>query len=433
MRSRAEVRSLLENALRAASIVLLGLLVWLSLDRGRDEDLESTRSATLDAALARWSASAVAPARIAVRLDSTPSPRSRDWLSALRGAGSAVSWHGELPATAVSVQPVRSPRGGFQVLAAAPERAATVVSDEVGPLDTASAAGGGAAFAVPSATGSIAVSVPGATAIARIPSAATVKRVLVLGSAGWESKFVVAALEEDGWIVDAVMHVAPGISVTQGASAPLDTSRYSAVVALDGAAASRAPDIARYVASGGGLVIAGNAASIQAFAALRAGTPGRLEAPQALSTSAGTTSLRSLAFIPIAGLEPDAIALERRASSTAIAARRHGAGRVVQQGYLDTWRWRMSGGDNSVSEHRDWWTRTVAAAAYAGSTPRAGDAGVTSPAPLASLVAALGPAAPAPDAGIMSRAGGVPLWLLATVLAACLLGEWASRRLRGLR
>jgi hypothetical protein len=433
MRSRAEVRALIESALRVLSIGLLAWMLWLAVDRDRADRVESASSATLTSSLARWSTAGVAPDRIAVELDSTPSPAARDWLAALRGAGSEVAWSGDLAPAGIEVQPVRSPRGGYTALTAARNGAPVIVSDEVGPIDTANASGGGSAFTIPSATGVISASSGKSTARALLPQPVSVKRLLVLGSAGWETKFAVLALEEDGWKVDASMYVAPGVTVTQGAVSQIDTARYSAVIALDGSAASRAGDIARYVVSGGGLVIAGSAASIEGLSALRAGSPGRMEAPEALSAEAGSTTLSSLPVIPVAGLRPDAVALDRRGAAVAVAARRHGAGRVIQTGYLDTWRWRMSGADKSSDAHRAWWTRAVASVAYAGITAPAPAAEQLSAAPVAHLVESLGVPTPVPQQSLASATGAISLWLLFGLLAASLLGEWASRRLRGMR
>lgn len=431
MRSRAEIRGTFEGILRAASIALLAWMLWLSLDRGRSERIVMARSASLGAALREWSSEGKAPDRIRAQLDSTPSPRQRDWLAALGAAGSRTTWSGDVPAVGISVQPVVSPRGGLTVLAAAPRGAAVRVADDVGPMDTTEASGGGARFVVPSANGPIRARVAGATARAPPPDSIVLRKVLVLGTAGWESKFVVAALEEDGWKVDAEMPVAPGVSVRQGSIGPIDTARYSAVVALDTAAARHAMEIVRYVSSGGGLILSGSAASLEAFGSIRAGVPGRVDAGAILASEPGATTLRSLVLLPVVLLKADAIALDRRGGLVSAAARRHVAGRVLQQGYLDTWRWRMSGGDASLAEHRAWWTRSVASVAYA---PRMRVAGQgEDDAPVARLVAALGPPSQGGAPGLVSAAGSVSLSLLFVFLSFCLLAEWASRRLRGSR
>ena len=422
----------METALRVVSVAVLAWMFWLSLDRARPETFASARSANLNNALRDWTTAGIAPDRIVAQLDSTPSDIDRDWLRALRSSGSSVTWRGELVPVALSAQAIASPRGGWAVTAAAPTTSKIMVSDEVGPLDTAVAASGGARYAIPSASGTVTARVGGSTASASLDDSVRIKRVLVLGSAGWETKFVVAALEEDGWKVDSDMRIAPGVDVSQGSLSPIDTSRYSAVVALDATAAPRATEISRYVSSGGGLVLAGASGSLDAFSALRAGATSRAVTPSVLESEPGSVDLNALRFIPIAGLRGDAIALERRNGNITAAARRHGAGRVLQEGYLETWRWRMSGGDTSPAEHRAWWTRSVASVAYA---PHSRIATGTKPdnAPVARLVAAIGPASSARPASLSSASGSISLWLLFAILSFSLLGEWASRRLRGSR
>lgn len=421
----------MEAVLRAVSIALLAWMLWLSLDRGKPETVASARSANLGAALRAWASAGTAPDKISIQLDSTPVPRDRDWLAALRSAGSGVSWSGDLPAAGVDVQPVASPRGGLTVLTAAPSAARINLVDDVGALDTADARGGGARFAIPSASGIVRAKVGGTTASARDADSVQIKRVLVIGNAGWESKFVVAALEEDGWKVDAQLRVAPGISVTQGSINPIDTSRYAAVVALDVSAGSHASDIVRYVSSGGGVILAGTAASLDVFSPIRAGAPGR-STGALLASDPGATTLRAVPLVPIAVMRGDAIVLDRRDGAIAAAARRHIGGRVLQHGYVDTWRWRMGGGDASLADHRAWWTRAVAGIAYAPriarSVPEPTDA-----APVAGLIAALGEPSPRQASSLASAAGSVSLWWLFALLSLSLIAELTSRRMRGAR
>ncbi|MDB4881759.1 MAG: NmrA-like family [Gemmatimonadetes bacterium] len=423
--------------MRAASLVLLSWMLWLSLDRSRAPEVRSTDSAGLPRALVAWSTEAVAPVAIHVRLDSTPAPRHRDWLAALGAAGSTVSWSGALPSLGIAVQPVAAPRGGLIVRASAADGATLALSDALGALDTARARDGGARFSLASASGAIVVHSGGSRALAQLPDSARLHRVLVIADAGWESKFVVAALEEDGWKVDAELRVAPGVNVTQGSAGAIDTSRYSAVIALDAAVAPRATELARYVAEGGGLILAGDAASVAALAPLRAGGTGRVEPAPHIGAEAGAVTLRSLAVFPVTGLKSDAVALERRDGVVTMAARRYVAGRVLQIGYADTWRWRMSGGETSVADHRAWWTRAVSSVAYTARDAQhdglISDDDAANSAPLATLVEALGAPSARPSAAV-GPASGTDLrrWLFA-LLMFCLLAEWASRRLRGSR
>ena len=432
MPSRAEIRGTIESVLRGVSIVLLAWMFWLSLDRGQPETVVSARSANIGQALQAWSSSGTAPDRISMHLDSTPLVRDRDWLAALRAAGSALAWSGDFPAAGVDVQPIASPKGGLTVFAAAPSGGRVDLVDDVGALDTADARGGGARFAIPSASGVIRARVGGTIATTRDPDSVQIRRVLVIGSAGWESKFVVAALEEDGWKVDAQMRVAPGISVTQGSINPIDTARYSAVIALDETAAAHASDIIRYAASGGGVILSGTSSSGDAFSSIRPGAPGRQIAGALLASDPGATTLKTVPLVPIATLRNDAIVLDRRDEAIAAAARRHVAGRVLQQGYVDTWRWRMGGGDASLTDHRAWWTRAVAGIAYA---PRIALPTTDHPdaAPVAGLIAALGEPSPRAGPSLASAAGSISLWWLFALLSLSLIGEWASRRMRGAR
>jgi hypothetical protein len=106
----------------------------------------------------------------------------------------------------------------------------------------------------------------------------------------------------------------------------------------------------------------------------------------------------------------------------------------MQVGYDETWRWRMGGGDEAQAAHREWWSRIVAAVAYAPVVSRTSSASViTDETPLASLVDALGPAsrfdtnvAPRGDRARVTR-------ILFFILLGALLLEWASRRARGAR
>lgn len=431
MPSRADLRSGIEAVLRALSIAILAWMFWLSLDRGRPDRVVSARSSNLGPALRDWSASGMAPGRASLVLDHTPVAAHRDWVSALSHSGTRITWSGNLPAAGVMVQPIPSPRGGFTVLVAAPSANRVSIEDDLGLIEGATSENGGARFAVPAATGNVVANIGGTTATAPVPDSVRIGRVLVIGSANWETKFVTAALEEDGWKVDADIRVAPGVSVSQGSPQQIDTARYSAVVALDASAASRAAEIVRYAASAGGVVLAGGTASLDAFAPIRAGIAGRIQSPSAAEAEPGSVTMESLAVLPIASPRADAISLQSEHGLVVSAARRHVAGRVLQTGYLDTWRWRLSGGDDSPAQHREWWSRTVATVAYAPTVRRS--TVTTDDAPLARLVGAIGPPSRNGTATFASAAGSISLWLLFAILSLSLLGEWASRRLRGSR
>ena len=170
--------------------------------------------------------------------------------------------------------------------------------------------------------------------------------------------------------------------------------------------------------------------------------------------SAAPVNLAGLPVNPITSLRDDAIPLEKRGAAVTSAARRFGAGRVLQLGYDDSWRWRMAGGDTGLRDHRQWWTRQVSSVAYASHIPRASPEGAEKaaspvaptanrrgglagnpsahddPAPLSDLVANIGPAT---SMGLMSSSGpssDYMAWLF-VLLVAALFAEVASRRTRG--
>ena len=432
MPSRAELRGRVEIVLRVASVGIIAWMFWQSLDRKKYEYVVNARTATLSAGLRNWTRSGIAPDRISVQLDSVPSPRQRDWLSALRAAGSKVSWDGNIPAIGIEIQPIASPSGGYNAMLGAPPKSSVILGDEIGTIDTVLAGSGGARITVPSASGVVTATVSGSTARSTLPGPLRIRRILVIGSAGWESKFVIAALEEDGWKVDALAHVAPGVNVTQGSVSPIDTSRYAAVVALDRTASAYSSEIVRYAASGGGVVIAASAGGLESLASIRAGSIGRVQTASAIASEPGSVTLQSLSVLPVAALKSDAIPLDKRGGNVAVAARRFAGGRIVQLEYLDTWRWRMSGGETSVADHRKWWTNAVAGVAYAPFLSNALTNTVDA-APVARLVESLGPSSAATKATLGSAARSVSLWWLFAILSLSLLAEWISRRTRGMR
>ena len=430
MLSRAELRVRLEHVLRGVVIAVLALMLWQSLHDQSGSGRQSV-SARGTGPLGKWSALATAPSRVHVQLDSMPSRLVRAWLSALTGAGSTVTWTGDLSPVMIDAQPVASPAGGTKVLVGAPSGSSITVRDEVGVIDSVPAQSAGAMLGLESVAGNIAARVNGSAASTAARDSIVLHKVLVIGNASWESKFVVAALEEEGWKVDAFIRVAPGVDVTQGSPAVIDTSRYSAVIALDAGASPYANRIIEFARTGGGVVLTPEAASLDALTPLRAGAPGRANSEARASQSGGSVTLGTLALSPITSLRTDAIPLERRGGAVAVAARRIGAGRSLQLGYEDTWRWRMGGADGAVRGHRLWWTGLVSSVAYAPRVPRSAIASQTDEAPMAELVAAIGPRASTPT---MSRLAGGPsdwtAWLF-MLLTLALVGEVASRRLRG--
>jgi hypothetical protein len=440
MPSRAEIRVRVEQVLRGIVIAVLGVMLWQSLREQTDSRGRNVNARGVNiGALAEWSGRAKAPARIHVQLDSVPSRIDRAWLGALAGAGSAVSWSGDLAPVMIDAQPVASPSGGTKVLVAAPTGSSVVVSDDVGPIDTVRAQSAGAMLSLDAAPDRLTAREKTSTASTGATDAIVLHNVLVIANAGWESKFAVAALEEEGWKVDASIRVAPGVDVTQGSVATIDTSRYSVVVALDGASSPYASRIVAFAQMGGGVVLASQAASLDAMASLRVGTVGRAEARP--SSASGSISLATVALTPITSLRSDAVVVERRGGTNALVARRIGAGRVLQSGYEDTWRLRTGGGDNAVRDHRQLWTGIVSRVAYA---PRSPHMGVTETAlnghrgqasedqaPMVGLVATLGPNAQSGAAVNLPGGQSGAMLILFSLLALALIGEVGSRRLRG--
>jgi hypothetical protein len=92
----------------------------------------------------------------------------------------------------------------------------------------------------------------------------------------------------------------------------------------------------------------------------------------------------------------------------------------------------MGGGDEAVRDHRVWWTGLVSSVAYAPHVPRSATMTPTDEAPLAGLVAAIGPNTSL--GATPNLPGGTSDWRawLFVLLAFALLGEVASRRQRAL-
>ena len=84
--------------------------------------------------------------------------------------------------------------------------------------------------------------------------------------------------------------------------------------------------------------------------------------------------------------------------------------------------------ETAPEEHRAWWSSLVASVAHARPIPR--DVGPIDEAPLAATIDALGP--PVNEGALPGSTPAIPweAWL-AALAAAALLGEWLSRRLRG--
>ena len=396
--------------------------------RGRSDPVRASASQRdLTTALSRWS-TAAEPVSVHLESEGFLDPFQRDWLAALAGVGTRVTWESRGGAPlAVAVEPVADPEGGVRAWVAAPSGTRIDVEDPAGPLDSLAASGGGARLLVRSSPAELRARAGVSVAGSAVTDSLVLGRILLLGLAGWESKFVAAALEERGWKLDARLRLSPRGDVRQGALGPIDTARYAAVLVLDSIGNAEARAVARFVREGGGAVIAAPAAGTTALAAISAASAGaRLPGREPFDSTLAQPRL-SLELVPLAPRE-DAVVLERRGNSVAVAARRVDRGRVLSTGYRDTWRWRMGGGESAVEDHRDWWAGLVARVAYVGRV-RKPTAPATDEAPLATMIDRLGPASAAP-AGPGPGWKISPAWLFG-LLAAALLLEWASRRLRG--
>ncbi len=405
---------------------LLGWLLGASVIPPTGRHASTVNGAALEARLAEWTRDPLGDA-LHVNLDVTPSGWAVDWLAALRRSGHSVTWTGSPPALAISADAIADPRGGTRLDVAAPVGSRVVVRDDASVIDSLHIARLGGSMILPAIVGRVAASSAGEVASVPMPDSARIRSIVVVGAAGWEGRFIVAALEGRGWPVLARFSVAPNVYVGQSTPPALDTARVAAVIAVDTSLQGLGGAIERYVQSGGGLILAGPSSLATTAASLAPGELGPRFRPAVLPKD--TITLGATGFYPVASLRPDAIALERRAAGVSIAARRVGAGRVVQVGYDDSWRWRMAGGPGSDAAHAAWWSRLVSSVAYAPSSGRSAVAPRS--APLAGMVARIGPPRPLPPGAdarppIDRRVFMVLIMILLSI-------EWASRRLRGLR
>jgi hypothetical protein len=415
-------------ACRVAAFGLLGWMLGSSFFTSTNRRIERATTDNVEARLADWTR---APATTTIQLDLpvVPSAWVVDWLAALRHSNHLVTWSGSPPVVALATEPVSDPAGGVRIDVAAPTGANVIVRDEGGVIDSARVSTLGATMVTPVVIGDVTASVGAQRATASPDDSTRVRSVVVIGGAGWEGKFIVSALEERGWPVTARFSVAPNVDVTQGAALVIDTARVSAVIAIDTSIQSQASTLERFVRAGGGLILAGPAAQSAALRSLAPGSVGARTRP--VVHPSDTMRLGSTGFYPVTSLNNGGVPLDRRADGVVLAARRVGAGRVLQIGYDDSWRWRMAGAPGSERAHREWWSRVVASVAYVPPSPphRASDIGNS--APLARMVDRLGPAQSARD--VSADRPPVDRRLLLALILTLLIIEWGSRRLRGLR
>ncbi len=420
-------RAVLEYLLRAMSVVAMAALAvrfWIGATRIQPDGIATTPS--LDSALVSWSQSA--PRTASLQASAIPDGRQRDWLVALRRTGSRLTWTAEDSAAgAMVIEPGPLPDALGRLAVLAPRGTRTMIADDLGRVDSISVGRGGAAWLRLRPLGTLRASLGRAVASTVTHESLSVKPVLLIGSAGWEAKFVAAALEEDGWTVAARLQVAPGAVVRQGTSVPVDTSVYSAVVVIDSVSPLDGSAVSRFVNAGGGLVASGPGVR---HPALRSLLPREVQqASGVLGGLFGTTPRLGLNTRVLA-VGVNNVVFERRNGAPVVLAERVGSGRVVSAGYDDTWRLRMvPPNENAPAVHREWWSAMVGSAAMTRMVPR--DVPALDEAPFAASVASLGPPANA-DALAAPDSSPFP-WdsMLAAIAAAALLAEWLSRRLRG--
>ncbi|MBI4500304.1 MAG: hypothetical protein HY700_03995 [Gemmatimonadetes bacterium] len=411
MRSRVEV---VLSALALAAFTVLAIAAWMP----PAVPHFALAAGHLERVLPEWTARPRAET-LHVDLHEQLSPAERDWLAALKWVGSAVTWNGGLPVAAVEAER-ESGNGGAVLARLVAAAAARVVSrDQLGTIDSLESADPAMELRLPLVVGDLAVEISGVD-LRQAPSVSRRRNVVVLATAGWESRFVIAALESEGWQVDARLRVGPGIAVTQGIPLPLDTARHGTVIVEGAVDRQTATAIEALVRSGGGLVLSGSSGGLEDLAP---GRPGRAVRPVGgLSIPAAR---RDLEFRPLARVAADAEALDVTGGGVRAAARRVGAGRVLQIGDEDTWRLAM-GSDAGRREHTRLWSRAVAFVRPRDpATPTVGD----DVAPRAALVSALGQPG---SAGGVRPTAKVPWETLAGgLLFAALIAEWTARRLRG--
>lgn len=419
--------------MRGAALVALGAWLWRAWfpSPQGEASLRVARTTELAAALDQAVRTPVAALDLA--LDSLPGAETRAVARAVAGAGTNVRWSlSPAPSlTATVVEPLAEPSGRVRLTTLGRPGASMTVRDAAGAVDSAKLSETGLRAVDATLDGVVRVHAPGLAASAARRDSLVLRPVLVLGRAGWEGKFVVAALEEAGWRVDARLSVAPQVDVRQGTGEAIDTSRYSAVVLLDASAASRSASIARFVRSGGGVVVAGDAAGAAAFSSFLPARAGDA-IPATLGAFATESPRRALSGIALGSIAPTAVVIERSGRSARVVGSRVDAGRVVMLGYDETWHWRMEGDDASPAAHRAWWSSLVSSVAFA-PTVQLTDVPLVDEAPFASMVDALGPPSTLASGGASPVTGTAWDRILFAMFLLALLAEWSSRRLRGVR
>jgi hypothetical protein len=429
------------RALHALGVVSVGLMLWRLLTPAPVRPFATTVSANgaLEASLAT-----LVRARtdsIDVTIAGAPTPAVRATLRALRASGRHVEIRADhaLPAVAMSLESEWRASGGTRLTVASDSAIAIVARDAAGLLDSIPLDTSGLQLRTGPVQSVVRVETPVLRALSSplVASEPVVARVLIAGAASWESKFVTAALEEAGWPMDVAVSLAPRVTVGQGAARVPSRARHAIVIVLPGAPSSVTTALPAFVRQGGGVVLVGDAARLESVAMLRAGAPGSMVAGEP-GAEASERPRHGLDVVPITSLVRSAVPLEWRDGRVTLAARRIGAGRVVQVGYENSWIWRMAGGDDAPAAHRRWWSALLSGIVPV-SAPRLSvtvdaEHDTLDAAPLAALVRDLGrPITSRAAVRVQAPAFASALdlrWLLALALAS-FVGAWVIRRWRG--
>ncbi|MEP7380403.1 MAG: hypothetical protein ABI910_01885 [Gemmatimonadota bacterium] len=436
-------RRFFEQGCRVLALAALGTLIWRAWrpPMSGERPVVTRSTASIPSALAR--ATRAPLAALDLTIDSLPGPRDRAWARAVAATGTVVRWrrardlrpdvdslHAWAP-LATALEPIADPSGRVRLVALGPPGSSLAIGDQAGSVDSTKLSRTGTRTLDAMLDGLVTARIPGGVSSSARRDSLVVRPVLVLADAGWEGKFIVAALEEAGWRVDARFAVAPQVSVRQGRDVPIDTAHYSAVIAVDASVVPRAASIVRFVRDGGGLIVGGAAASLPSLVGILPARGAAAVSPT-LGAVVSEEPRRGLDGVELTLARNGALVLDRTAGRVRVAAARVGVGRVLVLGYDDTWRWRMEGGADAPRLHRAWWSAMAASVVRAPLVALEGTPDVDET-PFASLVASLGMPDDAPRAARppLSSTAWEPV-LFALVLGA-LLTEWTSRRFRGAR
>ena len=384
-----------------------------------------------------------APAEtIAVSLDGVPDVQTRAAIRTLRASGHSVllTTDRTLPGIAVAAEEEWRASGGARVQMVAPDSQLLAVRDGAGLIDSMRVPLAGDRRRTGPITGLITLATARAQArVAPLRAAnPATARVFVAGDATWESRFLVAALEEAGWPVDVAITLSPRVVVAQGEARRPTRTRHAIVIALPGASPAVLSSLPAFARSGGGVVLVGEVARSASLASLRAGTPGAARSGE-VGAEASDHPRDGLDVVPLASLARDAVALEMRDGMTTVAARRVGAGRVLQVGYDNSWLWRMAGNDDAPVAHRRWWTALLSGlvplSAPVAHAPAMTDSLGADAAPVAAMARDVG--LPAVQSARLasdsaSFVASLDLRLLLILSLISLVASWAARRWRGL-